>query len=88
MGDDLYNFYSHKMTRAEFDAEFLGSIDKSDPTLLKLRSMAEGLVQAKIADVPILQTSEKNRASTPVWTITKQNSSYITVGFRVARTLD
>ena len=40
MGDDLYNFYRHKMSRAEFDAEFLGSIDKSDPTLLKLRSRA------------------------------------------------
>ena len=89
MGDDLYTFYSHKMTRAEFDAEFMGSsVDKSDPTLLKLRSMAEGLVQAKIADVPIPQISEKNRASTPVWTITQQNSSYITIGFRVARTLD
>ena len=89
MGDDLYNFYRHKMSRAEFDAEFLGSIDKSDPTLLKLRSRAEGLVQtAKIADVPIPQTSERNRASTPVWTITKQDSSYTGVGFRVARTLD
>ena len=89
MGDDLYTFYSHKMTRAEFDAKFLGSIDKSDPTLLKLRSMAEGLVQTvKTSDASGPQTSERNGASAPVWTITTQNSSYITVGFRVARTLN
>ena len=88
MGDDLYTFYRHKMSRAEFDAEFLDSIDKSDPTLLKLRSMAEGFVQtARAVDASTPQTLDRSSSSKLVWKITKQNSRNHSIGFRVARTL-
>ena len=89
MGDDLYDFYRYKMSRAEFDAEFMGRVNKSDPALLRLRGMAEGLVQtAKPADTDAPQTSERSNSSKPVWTITKQNNRNHSIGFRVARTLD
>lgn len=90
MGDDLYGkLFLHKMAREEFDAEFMGRVDKSDPTLLQMRNKAEGLVQAaKTPDASAPKTSERNRASTPIWVITKQNSSSVTIGFRVAQTLN
>ena len=60
---------------------------QEDPTFL--RRMAQELVKStETADAPTLQALERNRVSNPGGTVTKQNSGYSTIGFRVARTLN